>query len=399
MEPGQIQKAEKIRTLPERPNRKEILFGASISRSGRYVAESQRMQEGYELWKDWVNSRGGIRIGERLYKVRIIYRDDKSSPEYVRENIHHLIEKDHVDFLLGPFSSGLTLEASKISEKYGVIMVEGCGASEIIFAPKTRCTFATLTSASWYLKGFFEMVSRLEPKPRTYAVLAKDRIFTRSVAKGTRIWATKVGINEVYYGIDKNNVNNYTPYLDQIANESPDLIVFCGHYKDSVDFTWQLANKFNFSPKTVVMTLGPTQLDYIKDLGKAAEGMMGVTQWVENSPFRCPVFGSAGIYVEEFVKKFGHRPTYQNAQSSACGVVYQLALERCRSLDAFQVLKEIRGLDREIFFGRIKFDSRGMNIGKAMALVQIQDGIQKTIWPQELAEKAPIYPINVKIKR
>jgi len=397
-EPGQI--GEKpIRPLPERPNRKEIVFGASISRSGRFTAESQRMQEGYELWKDWVNSRGGINIGEGSYKVRIIYRDNKSSPEYVRENVRRLIEEDHVDFLLGPFSSGLTMEASKVSEKLGVIMVEGCGASETIFAHKTRCTFATLTSASWYLRGFFKMVCRLEPKPKTYAALAKDGLFSRSVAKGARIWAAKGGLEEVYFGVDRENSDNYTPYLDEIEKASPDLIVFCGHYKDSIDFTSQLVNTTGVSLEAVVMTLGPTQRDYIKDLGKAAEGMMGITQWVENTPFRCPVFGSTKIYVELFVDKFGNRPTYQNAQSSACGVVYQLALERCRSLNASQVLKEIRRLDRETFYGRIRFDSRGMNIGKEMAIVQIQGGMRRTIWPQELADASPVFPIKTKVQR
>ncbi len=98
--------------------------------------------------------------------------------------------------------------------------------------------------------------------------------------------------------------------------------------------------------------------------------------------------------MKKFKRKYGQLPTYQDAQSSATGVIYQLSLEKCASLNAKEVLKNIKALNVVTFYGKIKYDSRGMNIGHKMALVQIQQGEMKTIWPPEAAESALMFPLH-----
>ncbi|MEA3461962.1 MAG: hypothetical protein U9R49_08790, partial [Bacteroidota bacterium] len=85
-------------------------------------------------------------------------------------------------------------------------------------------------------------------------------------------------------------------------------------------------------------------------------------------------------------------PTYQDAQSSATGVIYQLALEKCSRLDAGEVLQNLRQLNIDTFYGKIKYDARGMNIGHKMALVQIQEGRMVAIWPPAAAANTVRYP-------
>ncbi|MCK5680009.1 hypothetical protein KAI46_04265, partial [bacterium] len=117
---------------------------------------------------------------------------------------------------------------------------------------------------------------------------------------------------------------------------------------------------------------------------------------VAESSFQGSVFGTPADYVSEFVDKYDQLPTYQDAQSSATGVIYQLALEKCNRLDAGEVLKNIRQLNVETFYGEIKYDARGMNIGHKMALVQIQQGQMVTIWPPSAASSNTIqYPSSL----
>ncbi len=382
-----------LRPLPVRKNRKFIVFGASLSLTGRFRVESQLVKEGYDIWKDWVNARGGIKVRDKRYLVKIVYLDDESSPEKVRQNIRSLIVDYKVDFLLGPFSSGLTLVASETSENYGVILVEGCGASETIFTRNPHFTFATLTSASFYMKGFFNMMCLVNPTPTTYALVIKDSLFSRSVAKGARLWAAAIGFKEVYCAAHPPNSQDYSGVLAEIEKISPDILIFSGHLQDSINFTSQLVKKVKHLPKAVIMTLGPTQEVYLKKLGKVANNMMGVTQWVEKNNFSCPVFGNTKTYVKAFISKYGHHPTYQNVQSSACGIVYQIALEKAKRLDPAEILENLHSIDCETVYGRIKFDARGMNIGKQMAIVQVQNGRRYTVWPLNMAEKPLAYPL------
>ncbi len=385
---------EKISPLADYSNRTQILFGVSISKTGRFAVEGKNVIQGYNLWQKHVNQHGGITIGKRTYTVGIKYYDDGSKIENVKKNIIRLIQKDKVDFILGPFTSGFTLAASEITEQYGKIMIESGGASDAIFMRNQHFTFATQTSSSWWFKDFFDMISQLDPVPKSYALIAPDKLFTRSVAKGVQIWAATKKIKEVYFQIVEKETNNFMPYLREMVAKHPDIIILTSHYLDAVKFSIQLSEIKELKPMAVVMTIGPSELDYIHDVGDGAEGKIGVTQWVANSSLHGPVFGTPQDYVKEFVSEYGEQPTYQDAQSSATGVIYQLALEKCNSLNVKEVLENIRTLDVETFYGRIKYDSRGMNIGHKMALVQIQQGKMKTIWPLDAAESMIVFPID-----
>jgi branched-chain amino acid transport system substrate-binding protein len=385
---------EKLSPLIDRKDRTAIYFGVSISQTGRFSVEGENVIQGYDLWQEHVNKNGGIKIGEKSYQVKILYYDDNSRIEKVKENITRLIEKDQVDFILGPFTSGFNLAASRITEKYGRIMIESGGASDSIFTRDQHFTFATQTSASWWFKDFFDLMSQISPGPKTYALITPDKLFTRSVAKGVQIWAATKKIHEVYYQVVDKETDNFIPYLLEMATKKPDIIILTSHYHDAVNFSIQLSKIKELNPQAVVMTIGPSEINYVQDVGQGAEGMIGVTQWVPNYSFKGPVFGTSQDYTEKFKEKYGQIPTYQDAQSSATGVIYQLALEKCSFLNAKEVLQNIRNLDVETFYGRIKYDSRGMNIGHKMALVQIQQGKMKTIWPEETAENKIIFPLD-----
>jgi len=375
-------------------NRKSINFGVSISKTGRFSVEGKNVIQGYNLWQEHVNKNGGIKIGAKSYPIKIKYYDDNSRIEKVKENITRLIEEDKVDFILGPFTSGFNLAASQITEKFGKIMIESGGASDSIFTRDQHFTFATQTSASWWFKDFFDMISQTDPAPKTYALITPDKLFTRSVAKGVQIWAATKKIQEVYYQVIDKETDNFIPYLLEMVPKKPDIIILTSHYHDAVNFTKQLSMIQKLRPQAVVMTIGPSEIDYVKDAGKGAEGTIGVTQWVANSSFKGPVFGTPQDYTREFMNKYGQLPTYQDAQSSATGVIYQLALEKCSSFNAKEVLKNIKTLDVETFYGRVKYDLSGMNIGHKMALVQIQQGKMKAIWPPKAAENTIVFPFN-----
>jgi len=52
------------------------------------------------------------------------------------------------------------------------------------------------------------------------------------------------------------------------------------------------------------------------------------------------------------------------------------------------------------FYGRVKFDSRGVNVFKPMAVEQYQsDGNKYTVWPSDVAEKSALYPMPAWDKR
>ena len=58
------------------------------------------------------------------------------------------------------------------------------------------------------------------------------------------------------------------------------------------------------------------------------------------------------------------------------------------------VRNALANLDLLTFYGRIKFDERGVNIYKPMAVEQLQpDGKKYTVFPSDVAEKDALYPM------
>ena len=97
--------------------------------------------------------------------------DDQSDPNLSVRLFTRLVTSDKVNFLLGPYSSGITIPASSVSEKYEVPMVQGGGASGKIFDRGYKYIFGTLPKAEFYFQAAIEAAAKREPRVQTAALL------------------------------------------------------------------------------------------------------------------------------------------------------------------------------------------------------------------------------------
>src|SRR5438094_5791179 len=84
----------------------EVLkIGAPLAATGKDAREGALAKQGYDLWAETVNARGGVKIGSKTYTVQIDYYDDQSKPRISAELTDELISQDRVSLLLGPYGS------------------------------------------------------------------------------------------------------------------------------------------------------------------------------------------------------------------------------------------------------------------------------------------------------
>jgi branched-chain amino acid transport system substrate-binding protein len=57
-----------------------ITFGAALSLTGGTATEGRLVKEGYDFYVKHINEKGGIKVGDKTYKVAIKYYDDQSTP-------------------------------------------------------------------------------------------------------------------------------------------------------------------------------------------------------------------------------------------------------------------------------------------------------------------------------
>lgn len=121
----------------------KIIIGFTTSQTGKLNAESKEQFNGLELWKKYVNKNGGIYVKNlhRKFPVEFRYYDDESSKDRVQQLYVRLINQDKADFLVSPYSSGLTASSAIIAEQYEKVMLATGAASDSIFFPKDTPMF------------------------------------------------------------------------------------------------------------------------------------------------------------------------------------------------------------------------------------------------------------------
>ena len=88
--------------------------GVITELSGDLATGGNITKRGYDLWAQEVNAKGGIDIKGKKYKVELLYADAQSNPAAGAAAAERLITQEHVDFILGPYSSGVTLAVAPV---------------------------------------------------------------------------------------------------------------------------------------------------------------------------------------------------------------------------------------------------------------------------------------------
>jgi branched-chain amino acid transport system substrate-binding protein len=295
-----------------------------------------------------------------------------------------------VDFLLGPYSSGLTMSTSAIAEKYGIVMVEGNGASETIFERGFQNIFAVLTPAGNYTQGALKALADLGAK--SVVIAYEDTAFPTSVGQGAKRWAEEYGYDVLAVETYPVDVDDVTAIMTKFRDLDPDVFVGGGHFNDALLFV-NAAKELGFAPGGMVITVGPSNPDFVSEVGSAANYILGPTQWEATMSWQDDYFGNPADYAARYEAQWGEPPTYQAAESTATALALQLAIEQAGSLDMDAVRQALFDLDAMTFYGPINFDETGKNAAKPMGTIQIQDGVINVVAPTEAAVTDLQYPM------
>ena len=339
---------------------KTILIGASLSLSGDFSADGQAFKRGYTLWADNVNAHGGL-LG---CKVKLDIVSDASSPSQVVTNYQKLISSDHVDLAFGPFSTLLTVPASKVANRFGFALIEGAGGAPAVFANGLHNVFDVsliiknqlVTAAKWLAS-----LPKSE-RPKTAAYPTSNDPFTEPQLPVARAIMQKAGVKTVYTKVFPAEVTDYTPIATAVAATKAQAVFLGSVDVPTVSSFIQAFAQQHYNPKAFVATAGPDQGgDFLKAVGSNAEGVMVPNGWY---PGEANALSKA--MVKAYLKKFGGKASDINAdvaEGYAVGEVAQQAVTAIRSLDNGKLIAYLHsGKTFKSVQGPVKFNSLGENV-------------------------------------
>lgn len=376
----------------------EIVLGAALSETGKYSANGKNTKDGYEYAIQKVKEAGGVKVGDKCYNFRITYYDDESTPARGAQLAERLISQDKVQYMLGPYSSGLTKAIVPVTDKYQIPMVQAEGASRSLFTQGYKYMFAVLSTSEQYLGSAIDLAaeqaeaSGKKPSDVKVAMIYESDPFSLDVRAGVLEDMKRHGMTPAIDDKMPRDLSDMSAFLTKVKAIKPDILLISGHEKGAATGARQIGEMGIDVPMIAITHCESGKI--VEEFPAAAEGVLCPTQWAETLSYGDDLLGSAADYDKAFKAANPDYQTvpYQTAQASAAILVMKDAFERAGSLDKEALRDALAKTDMMTFYGPVKFSPEGNNIAKPMVLRQIQDGEYVVVAPTKYASAKLRWP-------
>jgi branched-chain amino acid transport system substrate-binding protein len=368
-----------------------ITIGVSVSLTGDFSSDGKALEQGYDLWAQDINAKGGL-LG---HKVTMKYVDDTSSTQQVVTNYQTLITQDHVALVFGPFSSLLTIPASTVVERYGYAFPEPAGGGPSVFNRGLHNIFFVqpaavednLVSYTKFLLGL-----PADQRPKTAAYSTQDDPFTQPQIDKARSLLEAGGITTASYKVYPAETTDFTALALQVVHSNADVAILGTQEPDAVAFVKTFIQQ-HYNPKSIIETTGPDQgKDFADKVGGTnTEGIMVPAGWTANAT----AYGNS-TFVDEMIAKYGGAPgdiSADSAEAYSVGQVVDQAATKANSIDNKALVNAMHSGTFQTIQGPMSFDSTGKpqsNVG--VYIEQWQGAGAVFVYPASVAKAKPEYP-------
>ena len=366
-----------------------ITIGISVSLSGDFSGDGLATKQGYETWAAYQNAHGGI-LGR---KIKLDILSDGSSPTQVITNYQKLITVNHVNFVVGPYSTLLTKPASSIANRYGYVMIEGIGGGPSVFQQGLHNVFDVSASAKYQLITFAKWLVATH-KPENVAYAAMTDPFLQPMLDGARAYLTAHGFTSVVYKLYPLETTDYTPIASAIASSKAPVVVLGTMPPDGYAFVQDLIQD-KFSPKVLIEASGPDQgAAFVKAVGASNTG--GIM--VPNTWFPGSTFYQNSAMVALYLKMFGgtaNNISADVAEAFSTGQVLTQAVDHIKSTSNSDLEKYLHSnVTFQSVQGPVKFLADGENGAATPFVFQWQNGALVDVLPSGVASPKPIMAVK-----
>jgi branched-chain amino acid transport system substrate-binding protein len=370
-----------------------ITIGVSVSLSGDFSTDGKALEQGYDLWMQDVNKKGGL-LG---HQVSMKYVDDASSQQQVVTNYTNLITQDKVALVFGPFSSLLTIPASTVTDRYGYAFPEPAGGGPSVFNRGLKSIFFVQPAAVEdnlvsYTKWLLGLPSSQRPKTAAYAT--QDDPFTQPQVDKAKSLLEAGGITTPSggYKVYPAETTDFTPIALQMIHANADVVILGTQIPDAVAFI-KIFQQQHYNPKSLIETTGPDQgKDFSDKVGSADEGVMVPAGWTSSAT----AYGNSQ-FVSEFIAKYGGTAggiSADAAEAYSVGQVVEQAANKANSIENAKLITALHSGTYQTIQGPMSFDSTGKpQGGVGVYIEQWQSGQAVFVYPPTVAgSNKPEYP-------
>jgi branched-chain amino acid transport system substrate-binding protein len=339
----------------------EWKVGAYLSLSGAETQFGVDTKEGVELAVAEVNQAGGIK-GK---PVKVLYEDDKSSPQETNNKVLQLIDRDKVVALLGEVASSRSKIGGIAANKKKIPMISPSSTNPDVTKIGPFVFRVCFTDDAQGQTAARFVVNKLGKK-KVGILFASDDLYSSGLANEFEAEAKKIGAEIVANKSFMKSETNFTTFLNEVKAANPDIIYAPVYYNAMVPLARQ-AKAAGIPGSMFVGGDGWHSDSLVADAGEEMEGAYFTNHFSPDVPWP-----NSKAFVQNYTEKFKREPSALAAQGYDSAKLLFDAMARAKGdtpeaiRDAIAETKDFQGAT-----GKITINA-DRNAEKAIVVVQIK---------------------------
>jgi branched-chain amino acid transport system substrate-binding protein len=322
----------------------ELKIGGIGPLSGGGTAWGLAVQRGAEMAIDEVNKAGGLKIGDKTYKPKLVMYDDQYTAAGGRTAAERLINLEGVKYIIGPIGSPSALAVVPITNQAKVIVLSNGYAPEILRnAGPSAYNFRTMNSNIEFAPAMIKWLRQRNPEIKKVAVIVPNDSTGQAVLP-TLGEAYKANGFEVWSESYERGTKEFMPLLTRMLTQGIDLLDLNSNAPGEAGLLLKQARQVGFK-KMIWQVGGPSVDEVVSIAGPLANGFLSYDVFDFNDP-------SAKAFIDTYRAKWSGVINAQTPGWYNSTKILFKALQEAGSLDTEKVrdaLIKIEGYDAGIY--------------------------------------------------
>ncbi|ALE88090.1 ABC transporter substrate-binding protein [Pseudomonas versuta] len=369
----------------------DVKLGALYPFSGSLALLGDESYRGLEIAIAERNASGGLK-GEQIKLLKADAVDAGQAVGAARK----LTSVENVTAVFGSYSSALAFAATQVTELAGVPYFELGAVSDNITERDLKYVMRSNPTARNFAEGTITAITDvaapaldIDPQKLKVAIIHEDALYGTTIANFQKKIAQEKGLNVVEVLPYSAKAVDLSSLILRLKGSQADVVLQTSYQNDTTLFFRQI-REAGFKPKAVIGAGGGYSMqDTLKVVG--AENMEGILD-VDFPQFQTNEAGAPGIaaFARVYKERYGTDPRSGHSLMNYVGAkIFLDAMESSESLDADAIRASVSRVD--IAVGNTaagvgaKFADNGQNERASTAIMQWQDGVLKTVYPESAA--------------
>jgi branched-chain amino acid transport system substrate-binding protein len=283
---------------------KVVKIGFLAPLTGAVAAWGKPGLDGCQIWADWANAAGGVKVGGDNYKVEFVGYDEEYDPGKARTGAAKLIKEDGVKFIMmlggDPWPG-----AQPVAEAEGML-VSTLLPSDL--TPETKLLIAPCEVHPIYNVTGVEWLAANKPEAKTAVICAQDDSLGKPSVATYLAAFEAAGIEVVDDPLFFDPATtDFAPVMTRLLSKKPDIVCLDTAYADYVHPLCEQAFQQGFKGTIISCTADYYQKIIEKTSKEFMEGFIFQFPDFDDPKLNDPIinFPRPNEFYAEYVKRYG----------------------------------------------------------------------------------------------